>query len=45
MEVVPSGELAARDVETGGRPNGGVRSRYRFRFCRGIGRCIAPRVY
>src|SRR5271157_653651 len=32
-------------VENGGRPNGGVRSRYRFRFCQGIGRCIASRVY
>ena len=34
-----------RHVKTCGWPNGEVRSRYRFRFRRGIGRCIASRVY
>ena len=45
VELVASGERAARHMATCRRPNGGVGSRYRFRFCRGIGRCIASRVY
>jgi hypothetical protein len=39
------GQETLAERATSDRPNGGVGSRYRHRFCRGIGRCIASRVY